>query len=69
MVGVCHTGFQKEGLGSGFSLKKEGPKNENWKICVLRVEILAQTRLKMQEISNIENGGGVDISVALMVNW
>ena len=37
------------------------------KFCLLRAEILAKTRLKMQIFLKVENGG--HMSGALMVNW
>ena len=30
LVDVCHAGFKMKGLGSGFSLKNRGLRNENF---------------------------------------
>ena len=52
-VGVCYMGIQKWSIESGFSLKMRGLGNKIGKICILRAEILAKTRLKMQSFSKI----------------
>ena len=57
--GVCYTGFQKVGSGERIFLEKWGVLGMKiWKICVLRAEILAKTRIENAKFSKIENGGG-----------
>ena len=70
LVVMCHVGFQKQGLGSGFSLPNEGSLGVKiQKFCILRAEILAKGKAENAIFFYKLKKGGGHMSSTLMVNW